>query len=277
MEEISAARSVKHFRYAEHAERGFTPLFIVAAISVVALLGVIIYRISTSAPVAPLAASGSTQQPSGPAPVVPNYTASAAASEASAQDPISQIGTKVIDRLSSDYTDLQQLGIYSSSTVQAAANDALTLMQAPISYPTFSAGEIQTTADTSYARMLAYRSDLQTSLAPLLKNSQAEYEIFASYVQTNDPSYLTKLQAAAQNYFAAASSTAQVVVPADAVPYHVAILNAMEEFGSTLDAMAAHANDPFAAAALLRAYNQAESDMLNSFNALATYYKSKQS
>ena len=49
----------------------------------------------------------------------------------------------------------------------------------------------------------------------------------------------------------------------------------MEEFAATLDALVAHADDPFASVALLRGYNKAESDMLTSFNALTIYYKSK--
>ena len=124
--------------------------------------------------------------------------------------------------------------------------------------------------------MLQYRSDLRTAFAPLLKNTTPEYEIFAQYADTKDVSYLTKLKSIALDYRTAASSTALVVVPRDAVSYHVAILNAMEEFAATLDALATHANDPFASVALLRSYDQAESDMLTSFNALTTYYKSKQ-
>ncbi len=50
----------------------------------------------------------------------------------------------------------------------------------------------------------------------------------------------------------------------------------MEEFAATLDQLAAHADDPFASVALLRGYNQAETDMLTSFNSLASYFKSKQ-
>ncbi len=39
--------------------------------------------------------------------------------------------------------------------------------------------------------------------------------------------------------------------------------------------MSKHADDPFASVALLRSYNEAEADILTSFNALTTYYKSK--
>jgi hypothetical protein len=123
--------------------------------------------------------------------------------------------------------------------------------------------------------MLRYRDDLRTALAPLLKNTGSELEIYGKYIETSDPSYLEQLSAAAVNYRAAADNAAAVTVPNDAVNYHKDILNAMEEFAATLDQMAAHATDPLASAALLRTYNQAESDMYTSFNSLSLYYSQK--
>ncbi len=196
--------------------------------------------------------------------------------DATSTDPISEIGPAVTDELTGAYAQMQQAGTYTASQGDEAAQQLLPLMQAQVSYPTYTAGEITTSPDTSYAGMLAYRSALQVSLKPLLQNTEPEYEIFAYYVETKDPSYLTKLENVAQNYKDAANATAQVTVPADAVPYQIGILNAMQEFGATLDAMATHADDPFASAALLNTYDQAESDMLTSFNALLTYEKSKQ-
>ena len=146
-------------------------------------------------------------------------------------------------------------------------------LKAPVEYHAYTASDITIIADTSYERMLAYRSDLQKSLAPLLKNTQPEFEIFAYYVDTKDRAYLTKLQAIAANYRAAASATSRVSPPRDALAQHLGILNAMEEFA----ALAANADDPFAAVALLRTYNEAESRVLFSFKALATYYRQKQS
>ena len=125
--------------------------------------------------------------------------------------------------------------------------------------------------------MMKYRSDLQVSLAPLLKNSLPELTIFGMYTSTKDTKYLTQLKTIAQNYRDAAVATSKVVVPADAIPYQIDILNAMQEFGATLDQLTAHVDDPITTAALLRSYNQAEQDMFNSFNSLTTYYASKHS
>lgn len=258
---------------------GFSPIFITAAVSIVALLAVVMWQMNrtlttTGTPAALVPTTGtSTVAP----PVFTTINeASASDTAATSSDPLSELGTAVINQLSNAYVQMQEAGAYSTSTVLAMGQSLAPYVAANVSYPTFSSADIQTDTDTSYTRMLQYRSDLRTALAPLLKNTEPEYAIFAQYVDTKDVTYLTKLQTIAQNYRTAASNTARVVVPEDAVPFHLAILDAMEEFASTLDAMIAHAGDPFASVALLRGYNQAESDMLNSFNTLTTYYKGKQ-
>lgn len=202
-------------------------------------------------------------------PAAPNPNAT------SSSDTIAMIGPMVTAEIFGQYAGLAQRGDFSSSTVASAANAIAPNVRAVVSYPTYSASDLKTDPDTSYNRMLEYRADLRASLAPLLKNTDAEFEIYAKYVQTSDPIYLAQLSAAADNYRAAASSTAAVVVPQDAVVYHVAILNAMSQFASVLDSMAAHGDDPIASAALLRSYNQAEQDMFNSFNNLTLYYSRK--
>lgn len=269
----------------------FSPILITAALSVVVLLGVGAWQFDQAmqqknAPLSYVKSSslapesGAAQDTNFDAQQQTADTAAAAgagaAQSASSSDPISQIGTNVMNQLMSAYVGLRQAGVYSTSTAEAAAIQIQPSLNASISYPTFRPSDIKTDPDTSYARMLAYRGDLKASLAPLMKNTEPEYEIFAEYVNTGDASYLTKLESVAQDYRNAASSTAIVVVPIDAVSYHVAILNAMEDFAATLDAMVAHASDPFASAALLENYDRAESDMLTSFNALTTYEKQKQ-
>jgi len=193
----------------------------------------------------------------------------------SSDDSIALIGPMVSAELAGEYAGLTAQGIFSTSTAQAAADQIAPNIRAVITYKTFAASDISVDSNTTYQRMLTYRADLRDSLAPLLKNTDAEFAIYGSYVETGDPSYLAQLSAAAQNYRTAADLTAKVVVPRDAVSYHVAILNAMEEFAAVLDAMTTHSADPVASAALLRSYDQAEQDMFDSFNALTTYYSSK--
>ena len=57
--------------------------------------------------------------------------------------------------------------------------------------------------------------------------------------------------------------------------YHQVILTAPEQFSATLDKMATPAAHPLASAALLRTFNQAETDMYTAFNALSNYYGQK--
>jgi hypothetical protein len=192
-------------------------------------------------------------------------------------DDFSPIGVAVLDELVTKYTTLQNQGLYTEEIGEKVAEKMATTLKPSVSYTARTSSDINTDSDTSYSRMLKYRADLRDSLAPLLKNTQPEYEIFAYYVDTHDAVYLERLKEVAGHYREAVSATARVVAPQDAVREHVAILNAMEQFAATLDAMAVNATDPFASVVLLRSYNAAEADMLFSFKALASYAKNKSS
>ena len=193
-------------------------------------------------------------------------------SATSSSDSLAMIGPMVTAQLLGQYAGLQDSGTYSSSTATNAASSIAANVRAIVTYKTYTLADITTDSDTSYNRMLQYRSDLRAALEPLLKNTNAELELYGKYVETSDTSYLTQLSAASDNYQAAADATAKMTVPRDAVNYHIAILNAMDEFAAVLKSMATHTNDPITNAALLRAYDQAEQDMFNSFNDLSAYY-----
>lgn len=193
------------------------------------------------------------------------------------QTQLSPMGAAVMDELVTKYSSLQDQGLYTEEVGQKVAEKMAVSLKPTASYDPYTLSDIHVDTDTSHERMLKYRVDLQGSLAPLLKNTQAEFEIFAYYVDTKDVKYLTQLKEVSQNYRDAVSKTLRVSVPRDATNEHLAILNAMEQFAATLDAMIANAADPFASVALLRTYNQAEADMLSSFKSLAVYYKQKNS
>jgi hypothetical protein len=190
-------------------------------------------------------------------------------------DPISAVSENAVGEVVGAYAGLQQSGQYSSTTAAQVAGSIGTQLQAPVSYSPISASQMQTTQDTSYKAMMQYRTALQTSLKPLLQNTQPEYVIFGMYVETKQQTYLDQLRASAANYVAAASSTAALTVPADAVSVQLGLVNSMNEFAATLDDMADHADDPIASSVLLENYNQAENDVLNAFQALVTYEQSK--
>lgn len=280
VEKERAYKSVGFFAYAPRHDadaRGFSPIFVTAALSVLVLFAVAGWEMSQSlhAGNAPLARTEGAYQNSSAGQIAPPLPTAKTSEAATSSDPISNIGQSVMQQLEAAYEQMQQAGIYSTSTAYMVGQSLAPYVVAQVSYQTFSPGDLAVDRDTSYARMLRYREDLRAAFAPLLKNTTPEYEIFARYVETNDSSYLAELRDVAEDYRDAASNTAKVVVPADATALHRAILDAMEEFGAVLDALAEHASDPFASVALLRGYNQAEADMLTSFNALTVYYKSK--
>jgi hypothetical protein len=198
-----------------------------------------------------------------------------ASTTAADPDPVTAVSTDALGEVVGAYTGLQEEGQYSTSTGAAIAGSIGLGLQAPISYTPLDASQIKTSPDTSYQAMMAYRTALQTSLKPLLNNTEPEYEIFGLYVETKDDTYLTELHTAAANYRAAASSTALIVVPADAVSVDLGLVNSMDEFAATLDSLADNANDPIGSSVLLENYNQSENDVLNAFQALVTYEQSK--
>ena len=104
-----------------------------------------------------------------------------------------------------------------------------------------------------------------------MKNQDFELEIFGRYTDTHDEKYLNDLRVVADNYRAAIANTSIIVVPADAIPSHVKILNAMAKFTSVLDGLIENAHDPFATAVVLKAFTVVEGDMVTSFNDIGAY------
>lgn len=194
---------------------------------------------------------------------------------ASAGDPIALIGPSVIGQLIGTFAGLAGSGTYSSEAFAKAAESIAPNVKAILNYKTYGVIDIKTDNDTSFDRMLTYRADLREALAPLLENTENELDIYARYIETSDTDNLARLQHASVHYHKAVENLALMTVPKDAVNYHVAILNATQEFGATLDAIATHPDDPFAIAALLRSYNKAEADMYTSYDGLASYYGQK--
>ncbi len=257
-------------------QHGFSHIFITAAVSLVVLVGVVGWQINSfvrdrSDATSYIATSDSLDSDAA-------NTDPLADSSLFGIDPgTTPIGSAVLDSVVEKYLSLQSQGLYTPEVGEKAAEKMAEGLTAPTEHRTYAAADIQTSADTSYARMITYRTDLQLSLMPLLKNTEPEYEVFAYYVSTRDKKHLEKLKVAAQNYRAAVQATAHVVPPKDALSQHVGILNALEAFAAALDALAVNAEDPFASVVVLRGYNQAETGVLTSFASLAKYYREKQS
>ena len=199
--------------------------------------------------------------------------ASDTSTDVSDPDGLSYIEDNVLGTLVSSYVTLKDSGTYTPTAGEQVAGIIAAELRANISYRTYSSADIETVSDTSLSRTLLYRNDLRIALEPLLQNTEYELEVFAYYLDTNNAIYLNELSRMSENYRATTENVLGVVVPGDAVTYHVGILNALSEFEATLAQMTKHADDPYAAAALLRTFNTAEINMLTSFNALAGYFR----
>lgn len=196
-------------------------------------------------------------------------------SASSESDQIAMIGPVVVAQLMGQYAGLVESGNYSPEVASQVAESIAPNVRAAVSYRVYTAADIKTKADTSYESMLAYRANLREALDPLMSDVRPELETYALFVDTGDASYLDELSSAAQNYRAAAENVVNITIPRDALIYHLNILNALEQFAATLNAMARYDQDPFASVALLRTYNSAEEEMFTSFDALGEYYKKK--
>ena len=192
------------------------------------------------------------------------------------EDPIGMIAPQILAQLIGVYQGLQASGTFSASAGAEAASQIAPNVKANVPYTPYSAASLATDPDASYARMLTYRGDMRVALAPLLKNTRAEYEIYAEFAATGDESYLRELRDVAKNYADAADAASKIAVPRDIAQTHLDTVNALAHFSATLNAMAAHAGDPLASVALLRTYNSAELAVVNSFDRIATYERLKQ-
>lgn len=195
----------------------------------------------------------------------------------STPEEISQIGTNAIGAVATYYALATQNTPYTPELGAQIIATVSPTVAARVPYQMYDAHMIATDADTSLARRDRYRTDLQTSLKPLTYNTRYELDLYNEYVHTRNTTHLEELKVAAHNYRTAASAAADVTVPANATLYHVGILNAMQEFSATLDMMADNVADPITSLALLKSYNQAESDMMSSFSALHAYFQHTQS
>ncbi len=194
-----------------------------------------------------------------------------------AEDPdgLGNIADNVTGALLGSYMTLAESDSYTPEDGEKIAENIAASLKASVSYPTYSDDDLKTDNDTSYERMLAYRSDLRIALEPLLKNPGYELNIFANYIESRDQKYLEQLGQTAENYKLAIENAANVVVPRDAVSQHVGILNSLSEFGAIVERLSRHADDAFASAALLRTYNESEANLVMAFNKLAAYYRDK--
>lgn len=254
-----------------------SPIVVIAALSVVALLVVSAWKTTsfmqgnkTTKEVGIVTAANET-----PKSVFNWQSAPEGTSTSTEEDPdgLANIGKNVAGALIGSYTALKDAGMYTPARGEAIAETIASDLRANISYTVYGTRDIQIDEKTSHSRMLAYRNDMRLALEPLFEDTRYELEVLGYYLETKDSRYLEELRQQAAFYGEAKKNVLGVIAPKDAVQYHLGVLNALSEFEAVLVRLPQHVNDPFASAALLRSFNDAEARMFFSFDALATYYR----
>ncbi len=247
------------------------PLLATASVCVAILLAVIFYGIvnaSRQEYVSVPQSAITAQVGSGNIANISPVTESAAI----ATSDIAQVGPEIVGQLVQQYQQMKASGTYSPEAAGQAAQQLARAVSVLVPYKQYTVSNLHTSSDTSYAGMLAYRAALKQALAPMIGIKDLEIAVFAKYSANKNPVYLNQLNSIITTYNSSTAAAAAVQVPQDAVPYHLAILNAMGQFSSTLQALVDNANDPITTVTLLRSYNDAEGAMVSSFNSLALYY-----
>jgi hypothetical protein len=262
---------------------GFSsPIAITASFSMIMLTGAILYTMfAQSAPTH----AAPTQAVASVAPSLENWqqelaklgiTADSLGIASSREpDAATLIGPIIAGQLISTYDAMVAQGDYSQEDLKAAAEKIAAYMKVPAVYEKVTIENLSTHPDTSRERTIAYRDELQRVIAPLNSIKSAEFEIYALYEQTGDVSYLNQLADAAELYRGVAQNAARMEVPQDAASYHRDIVNALSGFASVLQELSEHGADPMASVALLRTYNEQESEIFRSYNAMRSYYGNK--
>jgi hypothetical protein len=197
------------------------------------------------------------------------------ASATSTNDHLSIIGPMVSAEIIGSYEALVESGSYTKEDLRNAGAQIAANMKAAVTYEAFRNTDFKTDPDVSVERVRTYRDDLQRTLAPLSAIPGAEYEIYAQYVQTNDPKYLMELKDAANTYRTVANAAAALTIPRDSIDYHRDLLNSLRAFAPVLDGLVDYSTDQFASLALLRTYNEKEQGIYNAFNRMRSYYGKK--
>lgn len=170
------------------------------------------------------------------------------------------------------YLNLAQNGEYTAARGEALGQTLAQNLYAPVSYTKHDVSKLSTDTDNSSARSAQYRTDMNTALAPLTKNTEAPFSLLANYYVRGDENAFEELRVSAKRYRDAEENVARVVVPHNAASTHVRLLDALSYSANTIDAMARYARDPAAAAQLLKTYNDVEQALVGAFDALDAYY-----
>lgn len=198
--------------------------------------------------------------------------ASSSVLAATSSDPLAEIGSAVVQSIVGGYLSLKQYDAYTPERGEQLAGTIADSLRAPEIFEPHTVEELLLDEDTSASRVQRYRNDMRFALEPLISDEEYELTLFAAYLETRDQAWLDRLAKSAVRYRAAEKNILALRIPKDAAPEHLRLANALGAFANTLERMTQFANDPFASAALLRTYNDAERDFDLAFDGLIKYY-----
>lgn len=191
---------------------------------------------------------------------------------ATSTDPLSTLAARVASQLYGGYLSLKQYDQYTPERGERLAQTVAESIKAPTHFVPHTVDELSLDSDSSDARILRYRSDMRIATAPMVTDDMPEFDMFAQYIATKDSSWLQKLTDAAGRYKEVENNMLAMQIPTTAVPEHLRAVNALGAYVDALTQLAQPEGDAFGEAALIKTYNDAEEEMLFSFDALAKYY-----
>jgi len=203
--------------------------------------------------------------------------ATATPATATSSDPVAYVGDILATEMLRGYAALKENDAYTVDAARSLGSSLGTNVLPVSTAEHISLADISVDADTSRERVLRYRADMREGTAPLISDSPPEIELFAEFLDTGNREKLRALEAAAARYEKAGANLEAIRVPADAAEYHVRAVNALRDYGNTLERLVLFSEQPLPALALLRTYNEAERELLFAFDVLAQYYVRKSS
>ena len=248
---------------------------IVAGLSAIGLIGSLIYKANETIQVTSYVANvppptvlqddTAQQQLAASTSVAPQAT--------STFDQYTGIGAGAISQLISSYVTLQKQQQYTPQVGQEWGTQIGNTMPPPVINSTvYTQQDFHVIGDISEGARALYQQKLRGALDPLTGITESEMDVLSRYAKENNTQDLQELISIAKDYHAAAANMRLIDVPINALSTHMTLSNALEKFGSTLDAMVGSVADPYASAILLVDHNNAADELQSAFSGIGTYF-----
>ena len=191
---------------------------------------------------------------------------------ASSSDALVSVVSSVAQSLYGGYLSLKQYNSYSPEKADELGQSVAHNIRAPLAFTPHTVNELSLAADFSEKSVLQYRAAMRIALAPIVTDDAPEFEIFARYIETKDPSWLGELGRAAERYRDAQKNVLALTIPKEVAPEHLRVANALGAYAESVEKISRPQDNALDSVALLKTLNESEQEMLYAFNALAHYY-----